>query len=147
MLFCDTMACVDTGARPGNRKQPCLHCDLAWEYHNGWLCHASVNNPHGNWNMCTMPTDLDYIYFTESMRDAMSLYQPSTYGYIKAKIPQWGMLKVPHSRVPIVPAPPAHPDVKIETPTDCSWLAWREVLRAPDECACGIRRAQCDYHR
>lgn len=32
-------------------------------------------------------------------------------------------------------------------PSAAPWRAWRDVLSRPGECACGIPKARCEYHK
>lgn len=130
MIYKDPVGHLDTARMPARRAEDCLNCGESWGTHDGWRC-PTVNIPRVKF------TELlpNHRFITHSMKGSFNPTNTS----------------ISHSP-PTLRSPPPPPVVssssispKIVDVSD--WRKWRDIGKSEDECACGIYRHDCTFHR
>lgn len=121
--------CEDSpGCRPGDI---CINCNNSWIFHTGWKCRHSTSISTA---FSKLPPNERYL--TPSMKASL-LY------------PNFGTISAPMLSMDYLGMPRINPPAKVSPTkpiTDISdWRAWAH--NQPGDCACGINRSQCTYHK
>lgn len=109
------------------KKEECILCGSSWYSHEGWLCPKEPSRTYYEkvrFDIKQIPRE--YRFWTPSMREAAA---NGKYNQLKCHI---------------------HHDVKevVKDEPPVSEPAWKQFQhKAPGECACGIARVDCKYHR
>lgn len=133
MIYKDFVSFYDSHHTPYNRRANCLNCGNGYNYHIGWACEVHFD--------ATTRTDCfsiyrqDNQYLTQSMKDSIV----SNANNFAALSRSW---KDPHIFMDELHVEPVHQTVK---PTIDQWQAWAH--NQPGDCACGIKKDSCDYHK
>ncbi len=125
MVYKDARAKLDTDHNPAFRPgEVCFQCLHNWSAHVGWACPGTPY--HGvQSRFCQVPPG--YRYLTVSMRDSLNKADATpTLRQFKAAAP--------------IESVPTSPAANVN-----NWRAWSHNV--PGECACGIQRSTCTYHR
>lgn len=153
MIYKDVYSQYDAEFLPYNRNEDCLNCGQEYTDHDGWRCYNTpavtdgFGNISGNFSDY-LPTDK---YLTQSMKDSIMVNNTNNWlnyhknlGALSAHLSPF-FVKTPTigaGASPIYMNEPAHQTAK---PTIDQWQAWAH--NQPGDCACGIKREACDYHR
>jgi hypothetical protein len=135
----------------------CTRCGVAWDYHGlvgsgNILTHTCCVQRLGPGVYVPipgtfMPTNLPAGF----VRQAPVNNNPTTAGGSLFKLTFPGFPapnNVPSIMIDIVGKPAMKQSPLSSKEADLSdWKAWRDVNRRSDECACGMKRELCDYHK
>lgn len=146
MIYKDKDASGDDDRCPNNRGDtvPCLNCQEVWCNHSNWRCPTALLYT-GETRFSRLPSHQRYC--TQEMKDSLnqnastnpSATFPMTWHYVRP-----GVYHSALKSLEMVVQKTG--DVHRKEETDLSdWKAWQH--KAPGECACGIPKARCDYHR
>jgi len=131
MIYKDAKASNDRSYCPADRgNEPCINCRNLWEDHHDWSC---VSNYRGL-NFDDVPEG--YRFLTQSMED--SLINPIIQDRMDKALEALEVLDAKVKRI-------AFPMNKAESKEITEWRISRNDQ--PGECACGIVRSMCDYHK
>lgn len=124
MIYKDKFASLDKEELPKGRGEPCLNCRMKLGNHNGWACHR--------YERCFSKLTPHERYMTRSMLDSINSHN-------NPAVPQalWQSKDVCINNM-VAAASKEEVDVS-------DWRKWQH--KAEGECACGIRREMCVYHR
>jgi len=128
MIYKDSKASGDTEDKPADRHENCLNCNFTWSAHNGWAC-PSKNMIYYNKKFRDIPGG--FYYMTRSMSDSLNAGS-------------WNITFPWHKTIPDT-IPDTIPSGVAETKDLPEWKIYRNDRHG--ECACGIVRSTCDYHR
>ena len=129
MIYKDSFAHKDNAEYPAIRPGKCLNCGLTYGHHNGWAC--SFEN-HNNFYFLNE----EDRFITATMKGSITpMPFPKLYDSGPAVIMPWFHSDSNHTRNP----------PKKESPDISDWKAWQH--NQPGECACGIHRKDCEYHK
>lgn len=127
----------DREAQPDERVgELCLNCGKDWPYHYGWACLKFVNAIVGiSTNKNSVSSTKRYLTKdmfppnTSTCAANIPDDRPTAPGWLRAlgTFPHWAPKK--------------------EKANLSDWKTWRDQGRTLDECACGIPRSQCSYHK
>ena len=130
-----------------------MNCHEYYDDHEGWKCSRVASRTDGFGNIVTNFSD--YLpsekYLTQSMKDSIMVSNTNNWlnyykklGALSAHLSPF-FVKTPTIETgasPIYMNEPAHQTTK---PTIDQWQAWAH--NQPGDCACGIKRETCDYHK
>lgn len=146
MIYKDNYSQYDLEDMPADRDEDCLNCGQEHNDHSGWRCYnvPAITDRFGNSSIDFsdyLPTDK---YFTQSMKDSIMVSNTNKwfcYGKNLTKTPPATEIGAKLFYLDEIDEP-AHQTAK---PTIDQWQAWAH--NHPGDCACGIKRETCDYHR
>ena len=125
MIYKDRCAYLDAPHKPYKRVgEDCLHCGEGWEYHHGWACDRWYDIVDNEVDFNKVRAECRYL--TQSMKDS-----------IIALVPEKVISVINHATEMV------KEDILQKRFDD--WRSWAH--NRPGECACGIARVQCIYHR
>lgn len=130
MIYKDDDSCYDVEFEPFDRSEQCLNCLNDWESHDGWKCGGVPSHfaPNGSRSTNFRDYGSDEKYLTKSMRDSIIVMNTGKWFNTNPWV--------------VTNGKPAHQTTK---PTIDQWQAWAH--NHPGDCACGIKRETCDYHK
>ena len=131
MIYKDAKASNDGIYYPADRgNEPCINCGNLWGNHHGWGC----TRVHMGKNFVNVPEG--YRFLTQPMGD--SLINPIIQDRMDKALEALEVLDAKVKRI-------AFPMNKAESKEITEWRISRNDQ--PGECACGIVRSMCDYHK
>ena len=125
-VYNDVGAIGDTEYAPGARSGNCLNCNRSHAYHYGWACEPTYSD------MKFYELMGSQRFFTLDMCKASGMTLRGKYAYLYT-----------NDHALTIPAPSQKPEVNAKDISD--WRAWAH--NQAGDCACGIARNMCDYHR
>lgn len=144
MIYKDSSAQYDIEFEPADRAEDCLNCSEDWNNHDGWKCVGIPWAYKANGSRSTnfndyLPTEK---YLTKSMRNSIIINTSAWFTYAKSPRDTAPATEIGARPFSLIFDEPAHQTVK---PTIDQWQAWAH--NHPGDCACGIKREICDYHK
>lgn len=126
MIYKDIHSKYDLAHRPYDRQDCCLNCGWEHRYHIGWACHNHYDfiSRTDYFSMSRQ----NYQYLTQSMKDSLN-----------RNIPDYPLIVNLHTSDKCM-----NPFIAAK-PTIDQWQAWAH--NQPGDCACGIKKDSCDYHK
>jgi len=119
MIFKDLLSPLDSESKPGNRiGEFCLNCGEGYFFHKGWACDVAAQNTN------------------------FSALKPShryeTFSMISSIFIETEQVKYDSNQSAAVTN-------TTNKYTISDWQAWAHNV--PGDCACGIKKHLCDYHK
>lgn len=144
MIYKDFHAIGDSESTPYDRGELCLNCNEYWFDHDGWKC--SNVKPILDGMRYTITDFSQYLstdrYLTQSMKDSI-VSNASNFASLSSLLRSWkdpiGISSIIMDELHVEPT---HQTTK---PTIDQWQAWAH--NQPGDCACGIKKDSCDYHK